>query len=137
MLTLEHPTSQTHIRMSREKRAAQFAPFAALTGHEAAMHETARLTCERKELDEHALALLDHRWRCVREQIDARPPVTLTYFAADKQKDGGEYLTVSGLLIAVDDTTGVLQLSDGTCVPLADIIAIDSPLFSLFSTPTE
>ncbi len=132
ILRLPRPVSKTHVPMSRENRAAQFAPFAALTGHDAAIEETARLTERRVELDEDALAELDHKWRILREHLEERPLVTITYFKADKQKDGGVYNTVVGTIENVNEQQGWLALSDGTVIPLCDIAALDSELLRCF-----
>lgn len=92
MLHLPHPTSQKHPRMPISDRAAQFSPFAALTGHEAAVKETARLTDQKIELDESKKAILDAKLQMIVEQIKSQPIVTITYFVPDEKKAGGAYL---------------------------------------------
>ncbi len=123
LLALPHPVSKTHAPMSRRQRAAQFAPFAALVGHEAAIAQTARLTERRIELDEGELAELDRRWRQWKNYGEKAPSVTVVYFEADKQKDGGAYLTVSGTIEKMEEWRGVLRVA-GREIPLEDIYTI-------------
>ena len=110
ILHLPHPTSKTHRRMSRQDRAAQFSPFAALTGYEAVVKETARLTEKRPVLTEDEVAELDARLRLAME-LDAE--VTVTWFQPDKRKAGGAYVTTTGRLKKIDDLEGVLILLGG------------------------
>ena len=87
IIDLPHPTSAKHPRMSTENRAAQFSPFAALTGYDAAVSEAARLTESRTELDEQGKALLDGRLRLLRELISDEPEVNITYFVPDLHRE--------------------------------------------------
>ena len=116
MLNLPHPTSRRHSRMSRSDRAAQFAPFAALSGHGTAIAETARLTERRIELDEDVKAALDFKQQMLMDRIDEHP---------DGKKDGGRYVTTTGRLKRIDEVERVLVMEDKTTVPLDDIISID------------
>ena len=109
MLKLPHPVSQRHKRMDRLDRAAQFAPFAALTGHGAAIDEEARLTDMAAILEEDRMAELD---RAIRESVGKQ--VCITYFQPDERKAGGKYVTVAGVLKKIDEYEGVLVLEDGT-----------------------
>ena len=95
MLNLPHPTSRRHSRMSRSDRAAQFAPFAALSGHGTAIAETARLTERRIELDEDVKAALDFKQQMLMDRIDEHPDVSVTWFQPDGKKDGGRYVTTT------------------------------------------
>ena len=89
IINLPHPTSAKHPRMPISERAAIFSPFAALTGHAAAIQETARLTEQKMELDEDTKAELDRRQAILLEHIAEQPEVTVTWFQPDERKDGG------------------------------------------------
>ena len=125
MLNLPHPTSRRHPRMSLSDRAAQFAPFAALSGHSAALVETARLTERRIELDEDVKAALDLKQQMLVDRIDEHPDVSVTWFQPDGKKDGGRYVTTTGRLKRIDEVERVLVMEDKTTVPLDDVISID------------
>ena len=125
MLNLPHPTSRRHSRMSRSDRAAQFAPFAALSGHGTAIAETARLTERRIELDEDVKAALDFKQQMLMDRIDEHPDVSVTWFQPDGIKDGGRYVTTTGRLKRIDEVERVLVMEDKTTVPLDDVISID------------
>lgn len=114
ILYLPHPVSKKHPPMSIHDRAAQFSPFAALTGHSAAIDETARLTERKIELNEERKAELDRKWQYLSENIASRPRVKITYFIPDEKKEGGLYTTVEGRLKKVDSYKGMLVLEDGT-----------------------
>lgn len=128
ILYLPHPVSARHPQMPLADRAAQFSPFAALTGHEAAIRETARLTKERVELDESRKEILDERLQMIRENLSEKPEVTFTYFQPDERKSGGAYLTVTGRVKKMDGYERRILLEDGTVVPLEELIDIE--LFS-------
>ena len=125
MLNLPHPTSRRHPRMSCSDRAAQFAPFAALSGHGAAIAETARLTERRIELDEDVKAALDLKQQMLMDRIDEHPDVAVTWFQPDGKKDGGRYVTTTGRLKRIDEVERVLVMEDKTTIPLDDVISID------------
>ena len=123
ILALPHHVSQTHPRMSAENRAAQFAPFAALTGYGAAVKETARLTDKRLELDNDQKLLLSDKVQFIQENIKACPEVAITFFQPDEKKDGGAYVTVSGLVKKVDGYERKIVLVDGTRIPIDEVTA--------------
>ena len=102
MIHLPHHTSSRHPRMSMADRAAQFSPFAALTGHGAAISETARLTDRQIELSEDAKALLDQKQSLLTERLAEHPEVAVTWFRADSQKEGGRYEVAQGRLRQID-----------------------------------
>ena len=129
ILHLPHPTSEKHLRMSISDRAAIFSPFAALTGHGDAIRETARLTEQKMELDEDTRAELDRRQAVLLEHIVEQPEVTITWFQPDGRKDGGAYLTTAGRLKKLDELQRVLVLTDGTKIPLDDVISLESDCF--------
>ena len=129
IINLPHPTSQRHPRMPVHDRAAIFSPFAALSGHGAAIAETARLTERRMELDEDTRAELDRRQAILLEHIDEQPEVTITWFHPDERKDGGAYLTATGRLKKLRELERLLVLADGTEIPLEDVVALESGIF--------
>ena len=126
IIGLPHPTSAKHPRMPLSDRAAIFSPFAALTGHGAAIVETARLTDRKIELDEDSRAVLYEKQRYLEEIIGQQPEVTVTWFQPDERKDGGSYVTVTGKLKRTDGVERVMLLTDGTRIPLDDIVGIES-----------
>lgn len=118
MLYMPHPTSKTHPRMSMEKRAAQFAPFAALTGHADAVEETARITQERVELTEDRKEQIDR----VLQEVQLQDNVVVVYFLPDVYKEGGSYQTVSGMIEKIKDEK--LYIS-GREIPVKDLFSIE------------
>ena len=126
ILRLSHPTSERHPRMPISDRAAIFSPFAALTGHSAAITETVRLTQRRIELDEDSKARLDLKQQVLAEIIDRQPEVTITWFQPDERKEGGSYVTATGRLKKVDTLERTLVLTDGTKIPLNDVLDLES-----------
>ena len=129
ILHLPHPTSKKHPRMSMADRAAQFSPFAALTGYDAAILETGRLTEDKLELGEGTQAILDRKQRYLAEIIDTKPEITVTYFVLDEKKSGGAYSTVTGFLKRIDEYERVLMLTDGRKIQLDAIFDIESDEF--------
>lgn len=124
IINMPHHQSMTHPHMSMTDRAAQFSPFAALTGHEDAIKETARLVEERMELDEDALRKLDEQLQLLRANIEEHPDAIFTYFQPDERKEGGAYITVSGSVKKIDDYEQIIVLQDGTQIPVRDIVGI-------------
>ena len=130
IMGLPHHVSKTRSQMPMSDRAAQFAPFAALTGYEAAIKETGRLTDERIELDVEALSALDMKYQLLMEALDEAPEVTITYFQPDERKAGGKYMTATGAVKKVDDFERRITMRDGTRIPTDDVLSIDGELFS-------
>ena len=124
IIALPHPEPRTHPRMSLHDRAAQFSPFAALTGHSAAIAETGRLTDSRITLDESEMARVDAALQRLRELLPQEPMASITYFVPDERKAGGSYQTVTGAARRIDTVNGVLLLADRREVPIADIFDI-------------
>lgn len=124
-----HPTSAKHPRMPIRDRATIFSPFAALTGHSAAIAETARLTEQKIELDEDRRSELDEKQRILEEIVAQQPEVTVTWFRPDDKKDGGSYVTTTGNLKRTDGVERVMVMTDGTRIPLDDIIELESKRF--------
>ena len=129
IINLPHPTSKRHPRMPIRDRAAIFSPFAALSGHGAAIAETARLTEQKIELDEDTKAELDRRQAVLLEYMDERPELTVTWFQRDEKKDGGAYLTTTGRLKKLRELERSLVLTDGTEIPLEDVVTLESDIF--------
>ena len=132
IIDLPHPTSRRHPRMPIRDRAAIFSPFAALSGHGAAIAETARLTERRMELDEDTKAELDRRQAVLLAHIGEQPEVTVTWFQPDERKDGGAYVTTTGRLKKLDTVQRVLVLLDGTSIPLEDVAGLEGDIFQEF-----
>lgn len=130
IIELPHHVSTSHPHMEIIDRAAQFLPFAALTGHEAAIKETARLTNKRIELDENRKEVLNEKLMLVVERIDEQPVLSITYFEPDDKKDGGSYITVEGVVKKYDGYESQLVLLDGTQILIDDIIEIDEGIGS-------
>lgn len=123
IIDLPHPVSQRHPQMPLADRAAQFSPFAALTGLDAALQEMARLTDQRITLDEYEQAELDKTLQALREVAPQHPAVQITYFQPDTRKAGGQYVTSVGHVKRIAEYEQQLILTDGTSIPLAEIIA--------------
>lgn len=122
IINLPHPVSKKHPQMSLYDRAAQFSPFSALTGHEAAIAETGRLTDERTELDEDAKAYLDEKLQYLLFRLQVRGseglPIRVTYFVPDEKKEGGAYQEYTGSLKRLDAYARALIFSDATEISL-------------------
>lgn len=123
IINLPHHVSTTHPQMSRQDRAAQFSPFAALTGYDAAVKETARLTDRRMELDEYEKTALDEKLKEALKYPEEE--ITITYFRPDERKAGGSYLTVRSKVRKIKEYERLIVLEDGTKIPLDDISEIE------------
>ena len=121
IMELPHHVSKTRPQMPMSDRAAQFAPFAALTGYDSAIKETGRLTDERIELDEEALTALDRKYQLLMDTLDDAPEVTIIYFQPDERKAGGQYVTATGTVKKVDTFGRRILLQDGTRIPLDSV----------------
>ena len=130
IMGLPHHVSTTRPQMPMSDRAAQFAPFAALTGYDAAIKETGRLTVERIELDVEALSALDMKYQLLMEALDEAPEVTITYFQPDERKAGGKYVSAVGAVKKIDDFERRITMQDGAKIPMDDVLSIDGKLFS-------
>lgn len=129
IIHLPHPVSRNHPQMLPLDRAAQFSPFAALTGHDAAIRETARLTEEKSELDENRKEMLDERLQMIRENLSEEPEITFTYFKPDEKKSGGAYLTVMGNVKKINEYEHQILLEDGTVIAIENLFSIEGELF--------
>ncbi|NBJ92965.1 YolD-like family protein [Parablautia muri] len=129
MINLPRHISKGHPPMPIMERAAQFSPFAALTGYEDAIKETGRLTDERAELDEDEKTVLDKKLRILKELEREQPEVAITYFKPDAYKAGGAYVTAKGSVKKIDVYEGVIRMQDGTSIPVEDLTEIDGEVF--------
>ncbi|MBR5284455.1 MAG: hypothetical protein IKU27_05355 [Clostridia bacterium] len=125
IIDLPRPVSRTHKPMSMHNRAAQFSPFSALTGYEAVIEETGRLTEPEVELDEQHKADLNDRLQMILHLLSSRPPITVTWFCPDERKSGGAYLTHTGILHKIDPYTHQLRFEDGTRISIDTITEIE------------
>lgn len=129
IISLPHHESAKHPKMPALDRAAQFMPFAALTGHNAAVMETERLTDSRMELDEMKKEELNEHLQFIKEQLLQKPQISITYFLPDTQKNGGAYLTITGTVRKIEQTRHQVIMENGTVIPMDDIYEIESALF--------
>lgn len=125
ILNLPHPQPRGRAPMSLTDRAAQFSPFAALTGYEETIEETARLTEDPVELDAGSVGELDEALRAIQSRIESRPAVTIRYFCPDSRKQGGSYVTIRGRVRKIDTVFQMLQLWDGQQLPFCRIMRIE------------
>lgn len=125
IIDLPHPMSQKHPRMSMHDRAAQFSPFAALTGHGAAIAETERETAAWTDLEEDEREQLNRHLCILRDRLGEQPEVAITYFVPDSRKAGGAYVTICGIVRKMDMTERVIQMADRTRVPIHQIRSIE------------
>ena len=134
ILHLPHPVSGTQPQMSMHDRAAQFSPFAALSGYEEAVAEEARLTDEKILLDEYEKQRIDEKLQKIRDDLQERgkeekPRISVTYFLPDQRKAGGAYVTVTGQVKKMDTYKQQLLLTDGSAIPFQEIVELEGDLF--------
>ncbi len=125
IINLPRPVSKKRSPMSNYDRAAQFSPFAALTGYDAVIAETGRLTDAQIELDEGGKALLDEKMQTIREHLAQQPEVKLKVFCPDSRKSGGAYEEITGNVKKIDPVARVLVLTGGEVVPMDRIYGIE------------
>lgn len=129
IIHLPHHVSTTRPQMPVSDRAAQFSSFAALTGHDAAVKETARLTDGRVELDEYMKEDLNHRLQIIADMIKEHPEIAVTFFQSDHKKDGGAYITTNGTAKKIEEYERVVLMTDGTVISIDEIISIEGQIF--------
>ena len=125
IINLPHHVSKKRPQMSMADRAAQFSPFAALTGHDEAIRETARLTDDRIDLDEGELEILNMRFQLLFDNLDSSPEVTFTWFKPDARKAGGSYETTHGTVKKIDHQNRLIIMQDQTVIPMDDVVRIE------------
>lgn len=124
IMNLPHHVSATRPQMSMHDRAAQFSPFAALTGYDDAVEETARLTDEQAELSEDTRNKLDEMLGLIADRIDKQPAVEITYFVPDELKEGGKYVTARRRVRRIDEYEKEFVFSDGTRIAFDTVAKI-------------
>jgi hypothetical protein len=125
IINLPHHVSTKHPQMSLEQRSAQFAPFAALTGYDGQIKETARLTDERIDIDEEVKIIINNKLQEIQNKITSKPKATIKYFVSDKRKSGGEYVTTVGFIKKIDEYTHEIVMTDNSRININDIIEIN------------
>lgn len=129
IIDLPHHEPKTRMRMPRSNRAASFSPFAALSGYDDAVKETARLTDRQIEIGEDAKIALNDRLRIAMEQIENHPVITVTYFVADSRKDGGAYVKHTGVIKKIDECERKVIFRDQTAIPIDCIYEMDGEIY--------
>lgn len=129
IINLPHHVSKKHPPMSLLNRAAQFSPFAALTGHKEAIQETARLTDSFIELSEDRKEQLDEQIQRIRENLELEPEIEAVYFQPDEKKDGGAYVTICGRVKRISGYERRIIFTDGTVLPIDYLFSIRGELF--------
>ena len=125
ILHLPHPEPKKRKRMSMLDRAAQFSPFAALTGYDAVIRETGRATDRGFELAEDGALMLDEALRGLEARLEQRPEVTVCCFVPDERKAGGAYRAVTGRVKALDRLNQIILMEDGARIPFGRILEIE------------
>lgn len=129
IIHLPNHRSKKHPHMPLQDRAAQFSPFAALTGYEEAIRETARLTHQKPNLTEELKAKLNDKLLLLVEHLGSKPEITITFFRPDERKPGGTYITENGRVEKIDSYKGTVIMHNKTIIPLEDIISIEGSIF--------
>ncbi|MBO5369073.1 MAG: hypothetical protein J6B23_00185 [Clostridia bacterium] len=129
IINMHRPFFGNRKKMSNHDRAAQFAPFAALTGYDDAVNETARLTDSASELDEYEIEQLDRKLFYLKEHISDNIEIEITYFVPDSKKAGGEYKKTNGFVVKIKDFEKELIMSGGEVIPVDKIFDIESKAF--------
>ena len=134
IINLPHHVSKKHPQLSKASYAAQFSPFAALTGYDEIVSETARITDERMELGDTEMDILSAKIQIISEHIKEHPEIELTYFQKDKKKSGGAYLQKTACIKRIDDVERILYFTDGTNLPIDDITDMKGELFRILES---
>lgn len=129
IIKLPHHVSKRHPQMSIMARSAQFAPFAALSGYDEAVKETARLTDKRLEIDDGLKSILNNKLQYILENININPEIIFTYFVYDKKKTGGKYIEKIGIVKKIDLIEKYILLTDKSKIPIEEIIDINGEIF--------
>ena len=129
IIDLPHHQSDTRPKMSNYDRAAQFSPFAALTGHADSIKETARLTDEYSEPSEEMKAIMNEKILFLMEQLENQPEITITFFKPDEKKQGGAYITITGVVKKIKTYERQIQMTTGDLIPIDMIFDIKGDIF--------
>ena len=130
IINLPHHELTTRQRMPIINRSASFSPFAALTGYDDAVKETARLTSKRIELDEGSKEILNDKLRIAADKADQEPEIKVTYFLPDKKKDGGAYITIKAVIKRIDEYERLVVFTDKSTIPIDDIYEIEGDIYN-------
>ncbi|MBR2704946.1 MAG: hypothetical protein IKE91_05705 [Clostridia bacterium] len=129
IINMPHHVSKNHPHMSKYERAAQFAPFAALSGYEDIIKEEGRLTDNRVEINEEAKFILDRKMQILMNAIDKRPFISITYFVPDEKKAGGEYVTIDENIKKIDVLKQIMVTEKDTIIPVNEIVDMQGEIF--------
>lgn len=132
IINLEHYEPKRHPRMSIESRSAQFAPFAALTGHNDAIKETERLTTKRIELSDFDKELINNKLLLIDKLKSEKPLITFTYFIYDNKKSGGKYIDITGIVKRIDLVNSIIYLTNNVNIPIDEILDINADIFNIY-----
>ncbi len=132
IIHMPHHTSPNRARMPEADRAAQFSPFAALTGYDATVAEAGRLTDSELCLSEDAKTVLNEKMQMILDRLCDRPVVTITYFVPDSRKAGGAYVTQTGVVKEISAVMRAIVLDDKTSIPIDQISEIEGEIFKCF-----
>ncbi len=130
IINLSHHVSKKHPPLGVDSYAAQFSPFAALTGYEDIVFETARATDEKTELDDDAKLRLSNKLRTVLDHLDEDPVISVTYFLQDEKKSGGRYVTADKTIKKYDNYEKMIYMTDGTVIRLDDLYEIEGNIIT-------
>ena len=125
IINLEHHISKKHKQMSLESRSAQFAPFAALTGYDEAVKETARITDSKIFIDDGIKEIINKTIQQIKNNLNNNIQIKVTYFGPDELKSGGNYQTKIGIVAKVNEYLKIIKLEEGTEIPIEEIIELD------------
>ncbi len=125
IINREHHVSEKHPPMPIEDRAAQFGAFAALTGHDAAVNETARLTDSWEDMSDYVIEVLNSKLQYINDKLPLECEVSVKYFKPDTRKDGGEYLIHSGRVRRIDDVNRRIIFADGEAIDINSVFDIE------------
>lgn len=129
IINLKRPQSN-HNHLSIESRASQFSPFAALTGYDNEVKETARITDKRIDIDDGLREMLNAKLNYLNDHIKENPNISITYFVKDPKKEGGKYLTKQGIIKRIDTVNEMIKFNDNASISMNDIINITGDIFN-------
>lgn len=130
IIDLPHHELITRQRMPLVNRAASFSPFAALTGYDDAVEETARLTCQKIELDDDSKRILNDKLLFAIAHAKEQPPILITYFLPDDKKSGGVYVTIKAVIKRIDEYKRLVIFTDKSSIPIDDIYEIEGDIYN-------
>lgn len=129
IINLKRPHSN-HNHLSIESRASQFSPFAALTGYDSEVKETARITDKRIDIDDGLREMLNAKLNYLNDHIKENPNISITYFVKDHKKEGGKYLTKQGIIKRIDTVNEIIKFNDNASISMNDMINITGDIFN-------